>query len=213
MTRFQERQAFRRATRTSALNRVLTGALLGVLALGWVLTWRGALSPVWSDALLRQTGSYSYYLLAFTSTLGPLIGTPFLPHWLNAGIKTGWHGLTAGFALTLGLIHGLFSLVGPAGRSLLEVIIPGFARVQTVQMAAGTLGLWLMLIVYATYASRGRIGALVARRLHLLAYPAFMAATLHSVWLGRGSVQAVYVISSVAVGVALMVRLGTLARR
>jgi methionine sulfoxide reductase heme-binding subunit len=111
------------------------------------------------------------------------------------------------------LIHGLFSVVGPGARGVPEALIPGLARVQTVQMAAGTIGLWLMLAVYASYALRGRIGTRAARRLHLLAYPAFIATTLHAVLLNHGEVDPVYVLSSVAVGLALVVRIGTLARR
>ena len=77
----------------------------------------------------------------------------------------------------------------------------------------GTVGLWAMLVVYVTYALCGRIGMRAARALHLLAYVAFVASTLHSVWLGHGSVSPLYVLSSLAVGLALAVRLLTLARK
>ncbi|MFC4455837.1 ferric reductase [Deinococcus sonorensis] len=198
----------------SWLSELLTGLLLGLLVLAWGMAYRGTLAQGWSDTLLRQSGTFGYLLLAATCVLGPLIGTRFLPQLLTAGLKSGWHGLLAGFALTLGAVHGAFSLVGPDALSLQAALIPGQSGWRTVSMAAGTLGLWLMAAVYATYALRGRLGLRAARVLHLLAYPAFVAATLHSVWLGHaGQPEPLYLISSLAVGLALALRLLTLATR
>jgi methionine sulfoxide reductase heme-binding subunit len=211
---YLEQKKSREATRGSKLNSAITFALLGLLALAWVLTWQGTLDMEWSKTLLVQSGKFSYSLLTFSSTIGPLIGTRFLPNWLNASLKTGWHGVTAGFALVLGVIHGLFTMDGPGSMSIPEVLVPGLAlQPRTLTAAAGTIGLWLMLAAYVTYALRNRIGMKAARILHLLSYPAFIAITLHSIWLGHGRVDAGYVVSSVAVGLALVVRLGTLARR
>lgn len=212
-TNYLEQKRRRQGTRSSPLNSAISFVLLGLVALAWSLTWQGTLGMEWSKTLLVQSGKFSYYLLAFTSTIGPLIGTRFLPNWLNASVKTGWHGVISGFALTLGLIHGLFTMVGRGSMSLPEVLIPGLAPSHTLAMAAGTTGLWLMLAVYVTYALRHLIGMRAARVLHLLAYPAFIASTLHAVWLGHGGIDIVYILSSVAVGLALLVRLGTLARR
>ncbi|WP_189093870.1 hypothetical protein [Deinococcus ruber] len=112
-----------------------------------------------------------------SATLAPLIGTRFLPQWLTAGIKTGWHGMISGFALVVGLLHGLFATVGHDALTVAQVVIPGLAPDRT--LAMGTLGLWGMLLVYVTWTLKGRIGIKAARALHLLAYPTFVAATLH----------------------------------
>ncbi len=211
---YLEQKKRREATRSSPLNSAITFALLGLLALVWILTWQGTLDLEWSRTLLVQSGKFSYCLLTFSSTLGPLIGTRVLPNWFHASLKTGWHGVTSGFALALGVIHGLFTMDGPGSMSIPEVLIPGLAQSpRTMTAAAGSIGLWLLLAVYVTYAFRNRIGMKAARTLHLLAYPAFIATTLHSIWLGHGRVDAIYVVSSIAVGLALLVRLGTLARR
>lgn len=195
------------------LNDLLAWALIGLVLLAWVLSWRGTLSGAWPHVLETQSGTFSYVLLALTATLGPMIGTRFLPHWLNAGMKTGWHGVLAGFALVVGLLHGLFATIGHDALSVPAVLVPGLAPDRTWTMAAGTLALWGMGLVYVTWALRGRIGVRAARALHLLAYPAFIAATLHATWLGHGHLDPLYVLGSVAVGGALAVRLLTLARR
>ena len=202
-----------RPARTTPLNFLITAALLGLVLLAWLLSWRGTLSQAWPQVLLTQSGTFSYVLLALSATLGPLIGTRFLPQWLTAGIKTGWHGILSGFALSVGLIHGLFATTGHDALSVTQVVVPGLAPDRTLAMAMGTLGLWGMLLVYVTWTLRGRLGIRAARALHLLAYPTFVAATLHGLWLGHGGIDPTYVLGSVAVGGALAVRLVTLARR
>ncbi len=201
-----------RGTRTSPLNIALISVLLALLLAAWLLSWRGTLTGAWPHVLLNQSGTFSYLLLALACTLGPLIGTRFLPQWLNAGMKTGWHGVIAGFALVTGAIHGAFATVAE-DMTVVAVIVPGLADNRVWAMAVGTIGLWTMLVVYVTYALRGRIGMRAARALHLLAYVAFVTSTLHSVWLGHGGVSPLYVLCSLAVGVALTVRLLTLAKR
>jgi len=199
-----------KAPRTSPLNILITSVLLGTVLLAWVLSWQGTLSEAWPHMLLSQAGTFSYILLALSATLGPLIGTRFLPQWLTAGIKTGWHGIISGFALVVGMIHGLFATLGHDALTVVQVVVPG---TDSLTNALGTLALWGMLLVYVTWALRGRLGIKAARVLHLLAYPTFVAATLHAVWSGHGGVDPTYVLGSAAVGGALAVRLFTLARR
>jgi methionine sulfoxide reductase heme-binding subunit len=210
MNRDGNAQVVRTNSRISWLNMIVTGLLLGLVALAWGLTWSGTLSSVWQRTLLTQSGQFAYLLLTFTTTTGPLIGTTFAPKWLNAANKTGWHGIASGFSLVVASVHGLFSLLGNNALTVPEVLVPGLASFRTVPMAAGTLGLWLMLLVYVTFALRNRIGIKAARALHLLAYPAFIASTLHPILLNPDHLEPMYVIGAIAVGLALAVRLWTL---
>ena len=193
------------------LNLALTGVLLLLVGAAWWLSMVGTLDVVWQKTLLTQTGKFSYLLLTLTATTGPLIGTAFAPKWLDAASKVGWHGIASGFALVVATLHGLFSLLGANALSLNEVLIPGTATFRTLPLAAGTLGLWLMLLIYVSYALRGRIGIKTARALHLLAYPAFIASTAHPIMLKPDRLDPMYVLSAIAVGLALGMRLWTLA--
>ena len=183
---------------------LLTGLLLGLLVLAWGMAYRGTLAGGWSRALLTQTGQFGYLLLAASCVLGSLIGTRLLPRVLSSALKTGWHGLLSGFALTLLGIHGLFSLVGPGALRLPEALVPGLARYDTLALALGTLSLYLAAAVYVSWALRNRIGYRAARVLHLLAYLAFVLGTLHAVWLGHAGLTEV--LGSAAVGAALALR-------
>ncbi|GGR26018.1 ferric reductase [Deinococcus ruber] len=195
----------KRQNGTQALADLLTGLLLGLLVLAWGMAYKGTLAEGWSRSLLLQTGQFGYLLLAASCTLGALIGTRLLPAVFSRSLKTGWHGVVSGFALTLSLIHGAFSLVGPRALSVSAVLVPGLSSVQTYGMAAGSLALWLLAAVYVTYALRARLGVRASRVLHLLAYPAFVGATLHAVWVGHPG--PLYALSSLAVGLALAARL------
>ena len=195
---------------TQTLADLLAGLLLALLVLAWGMAYKGTLAVGWSRSLLLQTGEFGYLLLAASCTLGALIGTPLLPALLSRSVKTGWHGVLSGFALTLGVVHGAFSLVGPRALEVQAVLIPGRSDFQTSSMAAGSLALWLLAAVYVTSALRGRVGIRASRALHLLAYPAFAAATLHAVWAGHPG--PLYTLSSLAVGLALAARLLTLRR-
>ena len=183
---------------------LLTGLLLGLLVLAWGMGYRGTLAGGWSRALLTQTGQFGYLLLAASCVLGSLIGTRLLPRLLNAALKTGWHGVLSGFALTVLGVHGLFSLVGPGALGVREALVPGWAKNDPLALGLGTLSLYLTAAVYLTWALRRRLGYRAARVLHLLAYPAFVAGTLHAVWLGH--VGASEVLASAAVSSALAVR-------
>ncbi|MGY2893237.1 ferric reductase [Deinococcus sp. UYEF24] len=188
---------------------LLTGVLLGLLVLAWGMAYRGTLAGGWSRALLTQTGQFGYLLLAASCVLGSLIGTRLLPRVFSSALKTGWHGVLSGFALTLLGIHGLFSLVGPGALRLPGALVPGLARYDTLALALGTLSLYLAAAVYVTWAlyrlrGRGRLGYRAARALHLLAYPAFVLGTLHAVWLGQAGLTEV--LGSAAVGAALALR-------
>lgn len=183
---------------------LLTGLLLGLLVLAWGMAYRGTLAGGWSRALLTQTGQFGFLLLAASCVLGSLIGTWFLPGVLSASLKTGWHGVLSGFALTMLGVHGLFSLVGPGALRLPEALVPGRAPYDTLALALGTLSLYLAAAVYVTWALRQRVGYRTARVLHLLAYPAFVLGTLHAVWLGHAGLTEV--LGSAVVGAALALR-------
>ena len=128
-----------RGTRTSPLNIALIAVLLGLLLAAWLLSWRGTLTGAWPHVLLNQSGTFSYLLLALTATLGPLIGTRFLPQWLTAGMKTGWHGVIAGFALVTGLVHGAFATVAEH-MTVAAVVVPGLADNRVWTMGWARLG-------------------------------------------------------------------------
>jgi methionine sulfoxide reductase heme-binding subunit len=71
----------------------------------------------------------------------------------------------------------------------------------------------LLALVHVSFALRKRTGTHLARRLHLLAYPAFVALTLHAAWLGHGQIGPLYLLGSLTVAAALSARLVTLAGR
>ena len=188
--------------RAAALPNALTGdrwnvlltLALGAFLLGGFLLSALKLTPgplAWS--LLRATGIVAYLALAVTVTFGALLGSRFAPAWLARAQQYGWHGLMSGFALILGGAHGLFLVVdGKYAQALGALLLPGTSSFAPVAVGLGTLGLYGLALVYLSTKWRKRLSVRVWRALHLVAYPAFAALTLHGVLTGSDHLGLMY---------------------
>ncbi len=173
---------------------VLLTLALGTLLLGGFLLSALKLTPgplAWS--LLRATGIVAYLALAVTVTFGALLGSRFAPAWLARAQQYGWHGLLSGFALTLGSAHGLFLVVdGKYAQPLSALLLPGTSSFAPLPVGLGTLGLYGLALVYLSTRWRKRLSVRVWRALHLVAYPAFGALTLHGMLTGSDHLGLMY---------------------
>lgn len=172
----------------------LLALALGVLLLGGFLLSALHQTPgplAWS--VLRATGIVAYLALAVTVTFGALLGSRFAPAWLARAQQYGWHGLLSGFALIIGSAHGLFLVVdGKYAQPLSAVLLPGTSSFAPVAVGFGTLGLYGLALVYLSTRWRKRFSVKVWRALHLVAYPAFGALTLHGVLTGSDHLGLMY---------------------
>jgi len=172
----------------------LLALALGTLLLGGFLLSALHLTPgplAWS--VLRATGIVAYLALAITVTFGALLGSRFAPAWLARAQQYGWHGLLSGFALIMGSAHGLFLVVdGKYAQPLKALLLPGTSSFAPVAVGLGTLGLYGLALVYLSTRWRKRFSVRVWRTLHLVAYPAFGALTLHGVLTGSDHLGLLY---------------------
>ena len=67
------------------------------------------------------------------------------------------------------------------------LVVPGLAPYRPLWTALGVLAAELMVVVYASFALRRRIGARNWRRLHWATYGIFTAATIHGLAAGTDS--------------------------
>ena len=190
-----------RMTRTHRINGVLdderntllTAGLLVAFGLAYAACWLhlGPQTLAWS--LNRATGTVAYLLLAITTATGALLGSRYSPPWLSRAYQAGWHGVTSGFALALGTLHGVLLTVDvQAPQSLAAILIPGASTVRPLPVALGTLGLYaLALVVFSTQVRR-RLSPQVWKALHLAAYPAFGLLTAHGITSGSDHLGLLY---------------------
>ena len=196
------------ATRPT-LDRYLLWLPLGALTIYWLLAYAGAAPGSWTWAFLRLSGIIGYLLLTLSVASGALLAARFTPPaWLAKALQYGWHGLTAGSGLALVGIHVAFSLVTEHYRqSLVGALVPGMASFEPFAMGLGTLGTYLLLAPYVTFAAKRRLGPAWTKRLHLLAYPGFAAGTLHGVLGGSDRIAWLYLGALAVVAFTLTLRL------
>jgi len=177
-----------------ALSLLLLALALAALLLGGFLLSALHLIPgplAWS--VLRATGIVAYLALAVTVTFGALLGSRFSPAWLARAQQYGWHGLLSGFAFVMGSMHGLFLAVdGKYAQPLSALLLPGTSSFAPLPVGLGTLGLYGLALVYLSTRWRKRLSQKVWRGLHLVAYPAFGALTLHGAATGSDHLELMY---------------------
>lgn len=191
------------------VNRYLLWLPLAVVSFYWLLAWTGLVPGGFTWAFLRLTGVIGYLLLALSVASGALLSARFTPPaWLAKPLQYGWHGLTAGSGLALVGIHIALSLVGTHyPQPLAGVLVPGLATFSPFAMGLGTVGTYLLVAPYLSFAGRRVLGPRWVKGLHLLAYPGFAAGTLHGVLVGTDRLAWLYLGSVALVAFTVAIRL------
>jgi len=196
-------------TSASRLNRYLVWLPLAALSLYWLLAYAGLAPGEWTWGFLRLTGVIGYALLALSVASGALLAARFAPPaWLAKPLQYGWHGLTAGSGLALVGIHVALSLVSAHyPQSLDGVLVPGLATFSPFAMGLGTIGTYLLLAPYLSFAGRRVLSGRWVKVFHLFAYPGFAAGTLHGMLIGSDRLAWLYLAGLALVAFTVSVRL------
>ena len=157
----------------------------------------------WDTA--RAGGFAAYILLSVAVSVGLVLRNRWqTPKWPRL-ITNELHGYLSLLALVFIAVHVLAVLVDPFTRfGLAEVLVPFVSHYRPVWMGLGIVALYLLLAVWVSSRLRARIGYETWRRIHVLAYGVYVAATIHG--LGTGSdtrslwAPVVYASSVVVVG-------------
>ena len=137
--------------------------------------------------LARATGFAAYVLLT-TSVLAGLVvkARPF--GTLKPATATDLHRTLALVSLAALALHGLTLVLDETVEiGLGALLVPGLAPYRPLWTGLGVLAGELMLVVYASFSLRRRIGQKNWRRLHWATYGTFAAATAHGLMAGSDS--------------------------
>lgn len=139
--------------------------------------------------LLARASGFTAYVFLTLSVLAGLVlksrpfGTVIKPAWLTGLHRTlALTGIGALFGHAVALVLDTTVKVSPLG-----LLVPGLVGYRPVATSLGVLAAELMVIVYASFSLRKRIGARNWRRLHWATYGIFAAATAHGVAAGTDS--------------------------
>ena len=182
------------------------GALIGMglalagLAIGFGVTGlTGDTRSYWY--LSRAAGVVAYLLLWGSVAWGLLLSSRIGKGRLRPPVLLDAHQFLSSLAIGFALFHGLI-LMGDHYLSfpLSAVLVPFASTYKPLLVAAGQIGLWLSVLVVASFYVRKQIGQKRWRTLHYTSFVAFWIVLLHSVLIGSESghplLAATYVVTA-----------------
>jgi methionine sulfoxide reductase heme-binding subunit len=136
--------------------------------------------------LLARAGGLTAYALLTSSVLAGLtVRSRPLGRRLKAAAVTDLHRFLSLLALGAVALHGLaLTLDRTVPLPLAGLLVPGLGSYRPLAVGIGVLAAELMLLIYASFSLRGRLGARGWRRLHYLTFGVFAAATVHGLAAG-----------------------------
>jgi DMSO/TMAO reductase YedYZ heme-binding membrane subunit len=140
--------------------------------------------------LARASGLTAYVLLTASVLAGLLVKARPLGRRVRQAAATDVHRFVALLGLGTILLHGLALTldrtvrIGPAA-----LLVPGLSPYRPTATALGVLAAELMVLVYASFSLRKRIGAHNWRRLHWATYAIFGLATVHGLAAGTDAAR------------------------
>lgn len=161
--------------------------------------------------LLARASGMTAYLLLTASVLAGLVlkARPFRS--LKPAQVTDIHRFLALLGLGTLALHGVTIVLDKAVQiPLVALVVPGASPYRPVAVGVGVLAAELMLLVYASFSQRKRIGAKTWRRLHYASFAVFVAATAHGLFAGSDTQRpwalAVYLLAVGSVAAATFFR-------
>ena len=140
--------------------------------------------------LARASGLVAYALLTASILAGIILKARPFGRALRPATITDLHRFLALLGLTALALHGAtLVLDNTVSISPAALIVPGLVAYRPLWTALGVLAGELMLLIYASFSLRKRIGNRAWRRLHWLTYLVFALATLHGLAAGSDSHQ------------------------
>jgi predicted ferric reductase len=174
-------------------------------------------ASVWSAVtwdVARTGGLVAYALLTLSVMLGLALSMRWQrPRWPRL-ITNELHSYVTLLSLVFIAVHVLAVWIDPFTHfGWRDILVPFATSYRTPWMAAGIVGLYLMLAIWISTQLRARIGYAWWRRLHTLTFGVYVLSTLHGVGTGTDTKEPwmllAYAASVLAVGVLLMNRLLT----
>ncbi len=135
--------------------------------------------------LARATGLTAYTLLTASVLAGLTVKSKPLGRRIRAAVATDLHRFVSLLALGTIALHGIVLTLDQTVRMpLAALLVPGLSPYRPLATGFGVLAAELMVVIYASFSLRRRIGTRNWRRLHYLTFAVFAAATVHGLAAG-----------------------------
>ena len=138
--------------------------------------------------MARAAGLTAYILLTASVLAGLVVKAKPFGRALRAATAVDLHRTIALLALGALAVHATALVLDSTVQiGLAALFVPGLAPYRPLWTGLGVVGAELMIVVYASFSMRRRIGQKAWRKLHWATYALFAAATAHGVMAGSDS--------------------------
>jgi sulfoxide reductase heme-binding subunit YedZ len=142
--------------------------------------------------LARAGGLTAYVLLTLSVLAGLVLKSRPLGARVRAAAVADTHRTLALLALGFTVLHGLTLVLDSTVRiTPLALVVPGLTGYRPVATALGVVAAELMVLIYASFSFRRRLGVRNWRRLHWATYLVFAFATAHGLTAGTDTSRSV----------------------
>lgn len=140
--------------------------------------------------IIRATGIISYILLTLLAGSGMLLTTGVLFRIISPATAWSVHRAMASTMTVSIILHvGMLLFDQYIGMNIIHLLVPFVSPYQTVLVALGIIGMYLLVLLLATslytFVSHPRFW----RAVHYLAFPAFVLLFIHGMLIGTDSQQ------------------------
>lgn len=140
--------------------------------------------------LARAAGMTAYVALSLSVLAGLVLKSRPLGTRLRPPVVLGIHRTLALSGLLALALHGVALVLDTTVHvSPLALVVPGLVDYRPQQTALGVVAANLMLVVYASFSLRRRIGMRAWRLLHWSTYAIFASATVHGLYTGTDTAR------------------------
>jgi methionine sulfoxide reductase heme-binding subunit len=135
--------------------------------------------------LARATGLTAYVLVTASVLAGLVLKSRPFGRALKQAAVTDVHRFLALLSIGTVALHGISLVLDSTVQiSIGALLVPGLSPYRPLPVALGVAAAEVMLLVYASFSLRRRIGVLNWRRLHWATYAIFAAVTAHGLLAG-----------------------------
>lgn len=142
----------------------------------------------WIEA--RASGLLAFALLTLSVVAGLVLKSRPFGTALKPATVTDAHRFLALLCLGATAIHGIALVLDSTVQiGIAGLLVPGFVPYRPLWVGVGVVAAELLVLVYASFSQRKRIGARNWRRLHWTTYGIFGAVLVHGVMSGTDTAQ------------------------
>ncbi len=136
-----------------------------------------------------RAAAFTGYLLLWGSVVaGVTLHHRVAPGPTGQSVLLEGHRVFGALALAFVIAHVFALLIDPVVPfSIVDVTVPFTSGYRPLAVGAGTIALWLLVVVLASTALAGAMGRTAWWRIHLLSYPAYVLALVHGITSGTDS--------------------------